>query len=107
MEHIKMSRKFKQRSGEIEAVKISLTTPTNEGESITINHDGTGSTDYPIDIDTETTGAAINISMAATTTPLISVDSSSFQALNAASTVAERLLVKTGTNTRYIKLYSA
>ena len=107
------SRKYGLRSGkatvqdiDVDGGNLDIITSVGGGDSISINHDATGSTEYAIDIDTESTGACINIAMAATTTPVLKLDTSSFQSLDCATTATERIVIQSGTNTRYLRVYS-
>jgi len=88
------------------AIQINCESTTGAAVALAINSDSTDAAAYALDIDSESTGAVINLAASATTVPIIALDASSFQAVTCTTATAERVLVKTGTNTRYIQLYS-
>ena len=94
------------KTGPVVTIAQESTTGLN-AVGLFINQDSTTATSYAVNIDAETTGAIFNIAAAATTVPLFALDASSFQAIAGTTAATERIVVKTGTNLRYINLYSA
>jgi len=87
-------------------IDIDATTTASGIAVVSVTQSSTGT---PLEINqtsTATTAASISIDVAATTTPIMALGTQSFVAVDVTTTASEAIMLKTGTNTRYIRLYS-